>query len=118
MLFIEFNYVETDRATAWFKADPGNRRRGHLSSEMGAHRHPDWRRGRPWGVGADLVHQLGQAFRARHYGWIHSSAPGRRRGYEPVFISHEPSLDAPPGHDGGWLGWGISYMEIRSADRR
>ncbi len=35
VLFIEFNYVETDSSTAWFKADPGNGRRGHLSSEMG-----------------------------------------------------------------------------------
>src|SRR5208283_6037717 len=118
MLFIEFNYVETDSSTAWFKTDPGNGRRGHLSSEMGIDWHPDWRRGRPGGVGADLVHQVGQSFRARHFGWIHSSPSGRRRECEPVFISHEPSLDAPSGHNGGWLGWWNSYVKVRSADRR
>src|ERR1017187_4513362 len=118
MLFIEFNYVETDSSTAWFKTDPGNRRRGHLSSEMGTHRHPDWHRCRAGGVGANLVHQLGQIFRAWHSGWIHSPAPRRRRGYEPVFISHEPSLDAPSGHNCGRFGGWISYLEIRSADRR
>src|SRR5271168_4645796 len=100
MLFIEFNYVETDSSTAWFEADPGDRRGGHLSSEMGTYRYPDWRRCRPGGVGPDLVHQPGQAFRTRFHCRIHSSASGRRRGYEPVFVSHEPSLDASPGHIG------------------